>query len=164
MTHTGLQSLCFESQCRVHSLLQDKYIILVIFKFYEHLKYFYKHNMTLTTHQKSLSQNRTGGLLCLKHKLQIQRVFISPCLISVVGQKLSLHVTCQSVVFCWSTCAAHLFVQCNDKSANLPCSCALTRHLKQYEPKLLVKRKTFCVFNKNETLQLTQFTVCAPRN
>lgn len=103
MTHTGLQSLCFKSQCRVHSLLQDKYIILVIFKFYEHLKYFYKHNMTLTTHQKSLSQNRTGGLLCLKYKLQIQGVFISPCLISVVGQKLSLHVTCQSVVFCWST-------------------------------------------------------------
>lgn len=103
MTHTGLQSLCFKSQCRVHSLLQDKYIILVIFKFYEHLKYFYKHNMTLTTHQKSLSQNRTGGLLCLKYKLQIQGVFISPCLISVVGQKLSLHVTFQSVVFCWST-------------------------------------------------------------
>lgn len=69
-------------------------------------------------------------------------------------------IACHMSISCFllvniSSCAAHLFVQCNDKSANLPCSCALTRHLKQYEPKLLVKRKTFCVFNKNETLQLT---------
>lgn len=110
VTHTGLQSLCFESQCRVHSLLQDKYIILVIFKFYEHFKYFQKHNRTLTTHQKSLSQNRTGGLLFLKHKMQIQGMFISPCLISVLATSshysswgFCTAILCQSVVFCWST-------------------------------------------------------------
>lgn len=121
--------------------------------------------MTFTIRQKSLSQNRTGGLLCLKHKMQIQGMFISPCLISVFGNTLSLfimrflHSNSRSIS-CFllvniSSCAAHLFVQCNNKSANLACSCALTRHLKQYEPKLLVKRKTFCVFIKNETLQLT---------
>lgn len=121
--------------------------------------------MTFTIRQKSLSQNRTGGLLCLKHKMQIQGMFISPCLISVFGNTLSLFImrflhsnsrsiSCLLLVNI-SSCAAHLFVQCNNKSANLACSCSLTRHLKQYEPKLLVKRKTFCVFIKNETLQLT---------